>query len=204
MWLPCTGPYPSWVAAGLVGGGSRGPREGPTVSSCGLAQELQQGKARVKRKRSRKVKPRARHPAPGSTPSSVIRVNPGGTLAHQRAAIGRTMRDGSSVGAWVQEERGARSTQGNAFDPRTIHTTRPELYHVHGSPRSQTSCYMGKFRSSQFVLHLGVTCSVPLSLRVFLRLRSSAPRVRNRVGISKHVACKVGIEAPSAIQSELR
>ena len=36
VWLPRTGPYPSWGAAGPVGGGSRGAREG-SADFCPLS-----------------------------------------------------------------------------------------------------------------------------------------------------------------------
>ena len=37
VWLPRTGPYPSWGAAGPVGGGSRGAQEGSADPSTHLS-----------------------------------------------------------------------------------------------------------------------------------------------------------------------
>ena len=51
-------------------------------------------------------------------------TGPDDRLCHRRAAIGRAVLGGSSVGARVREERGARSSFGNAFES-PIHTTSP-------------------------------------------------------------------------------
>ena len=93
---------------------------------------------------------------------------PDDRLCHRRAAIGGTVLSGSSVGARVREERGARSTVRNANVP-TTHAT--SLYCNHESNvvyqldgwNSET----GSMPSDPFSFHLSQCTSGQLGLNPF-------------------------------------